>query len=163
MAKKICLYGILSALCMVLGFVEHLVSLDFIAPGVKIGLANSLALLLIVFGDIKGAGFVNITRILLSALLFNAPSTLIFSLSGGIASLCVMALLSRSKSFGCIGLSVAGAFVHNTAQLICAFLLLGKGVLYYSPFLAASAILSGVITGFLASLISKRGFKFFKE
>lgn len=156
MAKKISIYGILATLCLILGYVEHLVSLDFIAPGIKIGLANSVALLLLARGDIKGAFAVNITRILLSALLFAAPSTLIFSFSGGIASLIVMAILSKFHSFSTIGISVAGAAVHNIAQLICAFCLLGRGVLYYSPFLIIAALISGLITGFIAQIVLKK-------
>ena len=100
MAKKISIYGILATLCLILGYVEHLVSLDFIAPGIKIGLANSVALLLLARGDIKGAFAVNITRILLSALLFAAPSTLIFSFSGGITSLIVMKQSYKSIIIG---------------------------------------------------------------
>lgn len=156
MTKKICLYGIMSALCIVLGYVESLISFDFIAPGIKIGLSNSVALLLIARGDIKGAFAVNIVRILLSALLFSSPAVLIYSLSGGIASLAVMSLLSRITAFSVMGFSVAGAAVHNSAQLLCAFWLLGGGVLYYTPLLLFSAVLSGSFTGFLAKTIIKK-------
>lgn len=156
MAKKICLYGILSAVCIVFGYIEHFISFDFIAPGIKIGLANSVALLLIAKGDIKGAFAVNTVRILLSALLFSSPSVLIYSLSGGIVSLTVMALLSRFSVFSIIGLSIAGAVAHNITQLICAALLLGKGVWYYSPFLLLAAVLSGIFIGILAKIILKK-------
>ena len=80
MAKRVSTYGILVALCMVFGWVENLISLSFIAPGIKIGLANSVCLLLVLNKDIKGAFFTNIARILLSALLFSTPFSLVFSL-----------------------------------------------------------------------------------
>ena len=151
MAKKICLYGILSAVCIVLGYVEHLVSLDFIAPGVKVGLSNSVALILIAFGDVKGAFAVNIVRVLLSAWLFTSPMALLFSISGAIASLVVMWVFSKIKSVGFYGVSVMGAVVHNIAQLVCAFILLGKGVWYYSPIL----LISGTVCGLLTATVSK--------
>ena len=151
MAKKICLYGILSAVCIVLGYVEHLVSLDFIAPGVKVGLSNSVALILIAFGDVKGAFAVNIVRVLLSAWLFTSPMALLFSISGAIASLVVMWAFSKIKSVGFYGVSVMGAVVHNIAQLVCAFILLGKGVWYYSPIL----LISGTVCGLLTATVSK--------
>ena len=153
MAKRVCLYGILAAVCIISGYLEHLLSLDFIAPGVKLGIANSVVLLLVAKGDIKGAFGVNIVRILLSALLFSAPSTLIFSLSAGLVSTAVMSAVSQVKSFSIIGFSVVGATVHNIVQLICAFLLLGNGVFYYLPFLLISAVISGVLIGILAKTV----------
>lgn len=153
MAKKVCLYGILSAVCLVLGFLEHLVGLDFIAPGVKLGLSNSVALVLIAFGDIKGAFLVNIVRILLSGLLFSSPFTLIYSLSGGIASLVIMSVFSKFNFLSLYGISILGAVVHNLAQLICAFLFLGVGVWYYSPILLVSAVVCGMLTAFVSKLI----------
>ncbi len=161
MAKRVSHYGILAALCIILGFVEHLISFDFIAPGVKIGLANSVALLLVAKGDIKGAFSVNTVRILLSALLFGAPSMLLFSLSGGILSLVAVCLLARFTSSSIIGLSVAGAAVHNTVQLCVATLMLGRGVWYYLPILLISAVICGFATGIIARLADKKtNFKF---
>ena len=155
MAKRISLYGILAALCIVLSYVEQLISFDFIAPGIKLGLSNSVALLLILKGDIKGAFSVNVVRILLSGLLFSAPSTLIFSLSGGLISLAGMSLVSKSEKISVIGFSILGAVIHNITQLTVAFLLLGSGVLYYTPFLLTAALLSGALTGFIGGMLSK--------
>ena len=154
MAKRICLYGILASVCIVLGYVEHLVSLDFIAPGVKLGLANSAVLLLVAKGDIKGAFSVNIIRIILSALLFSAPSVLLYSFTAGMVSTLVMTVASKSKAFSIIGFSVAGATVHNITQTACAWLLLGNGVLYYLPLLLVSAVISGLLVGLIANTIT---------
>lgn len=156
MAKKVSFYGILAALCLVLGFIEHLLPLDFIAPGIKLGLANAAVLLLVLKGDIKGAFLVNIVRILLSALLFSSPATLIYSLTAGVISLTVMALLSKLGQIGVIGFSVAGAVVHNLTQLSVAFFMIGAGVLYYLPFLLISAVICGVITAIIANIIFKK-------
>lgn len=153
MAKRICLYGILSAVCIALSFVETLISFDFIAPGIKIGLSNTLALLLVARGDIKGAFSVNSVRILLSVLLFGNPSALIYSLTGGLGSITVMALLSKCKVFGIIGFSISGAVVHNLIQLTVALFLLGKGVIVYLPFLLIAALISGALTGFLGKAL----------
>lgn len=163
MAKKVSLYGIFSALCIVLGYVEHFVSFDFLAPGIKIGLANTVALLLLAYGDIKGAFLVNTVRILLSAFLFSNPQTLIYSLSAGVISLSVMSILIKTikkLEFSLIGFSVIGALVHNITQVICAGLIIGKGVLYYLPFLIVAAVVSGIITGMIANFILKRIKKF---
>ena len=145
MSKKVALYGVLSAVCLVFSYVETLLPLTFIAPGVKIGLANGIALLLILKKDIKGAFLVNIIRILLSNLLFVHPFALIYSLTAGIISTLVMWLVSKTKIFGTLGFSILGALTHNVVQTVVALILLGTGVLYYSPFLIFSAIISGAI------------------
>ena len=156
MAKKVALYGILTSLALILGFLESLFSLSFIVPGVKLGLANSVALLLLCFKDFKGALIVNITRILLSALLFSSPFSLAFSLTAGVFSVVIMRLLSGIKSVSVIGFSIAGAAVHNLVQLTVASLLFGRAVWWYQPFLLISALISGGIIGILSSIIFKK-------
>lgn len=156
MAKKVALYGILTGLALIFGYIESLFSLSFIAPGIKLGLANSVALLLLCFKDFKGAVLVNITRILLSALLFSSPFSLVFSLTAGIISVMIMRLLSGIKSVSTIGFSIAGAAVHNSVQLTVASLLFGRAVWWYLPFLLASALISGGIIGTLSLIIFKK-------
>ena len=156
MAKKVALYGILTGLALIFGYIESLFSLSFIAPGIKLGLANSVALLLLCFKDFKGALLVNITRILLSALLFSTPFSLVFSLTAGIISVVIMKLLSGIKSVSVVGFSIAGAAVHNLVQLTVASLIFGRAVWYYLPFLLVSALISGGIIGALSLIIFKR-------
>lgn len=156
MAKKIALYSILTSLALIFGYIESLFSLSFIAPGVKLGLANSVALLLLCFKDFKGAVLVNITRILLSALLFSSPFSLVFSLTAGILSVVIMRLLSGIKGVSVVGFSISGAAVHNLVQLTVASLIFGRAVWYYLPFLLGSALLSGGLIGILSSIIFKK-------
>ena len=152
-AKKLCLYGILTALCIVFGYLESLVSLDFIAPGVKLGLSNAVALLLITKKDLKGAFAVNIARILLCALLFGSPVSLAFSLAGGIASVVFTFLLSKVKSVSVIGLSIAGGVIHNIFQLFVAMIIVGIGAVFYIPVLCITGALSGALIGILCSVL----------
>ncbi len=161
MSKKVALYGVLSAVCLVFSYVETLLPLTFIAPGIKIGLANGIALLLILKNDIKGAFLVNIIRIILLNLLFVSPFALIFSLSAGIISTLVMWLVSKTKIFGAVGFSILGALTHNLVQTVVALILLGTGVIYYLPFLIFSAIISGGFIGFLAKILDKKIKTFF--
>lgn len=156
MAKKIALYGILTSLALIFGYIESLFSLSFIAPGVKLGLANSIALILLCYGDFKGALLVNITRVLLSALLFSSPFSLVFSLTAGLISVVIMRLLSEIKSVSAIGFSISGAAVHNLVQLTVASLLFGRAVWYYLPFLLVSALFCGGIIGILSLIIFKK-------
>ena len=154
--KKLAFYSLLTAVAIIFGYVESLVPLSFIAPGVKLGLANSVALICLMNKDYKGALFVNITRILLSALLFGSPFSLLFSICGGLFSVSVCILLSRSDSLTIIGISIAGGVIHNIVQTAVAFFILGLGVFYYLPFLIVSGIISGGIIGLIVFALLKR-------
>ena len=160
--KNITLYSLLVALCLIIGYIESLLSINLIAivPGVKLGLSNAVALTLICSGHIKGAWAVNIMRIFLSALLFGSPISLLLSLSGGIASTFVACLLSKARSVSAIGISIASAVVHNVFQAIAAIIIVGVGVVYYLPLLLLLGGFCGAFCGVLAKLILKKQIKF---
>ena len=156
MAKKLTFYAMLAALALIFSYVESLFSLNFIAPGVKLGLANCAAMLLLIRGDIKGAFLVNTVRILLSTLLFSAPTTLLFSLGGGLISLLGMWLLSKTRLFGAVGLCSAGGALHNAAQIIVALWFTGTpGLIYYLPILLIAGTVCGVLTGIVSFYMNK--------
>lgn len=154
----------LVAVCLIVGYLENLLSISLIAiaPGVKIGLSNAVVLTLVCTGDIKGAWAVNIARISLAALLFGSPISFLLSLFGGVASTLTACLLSRLKSVSIIGISIAGGVLHNVFQLIAAAFITGAGVVYYLPILLALGAVCGAFCGVLASLVSKHS-KIFKH
>ncbi len=153
--KRITLYALLVAVCLIIGYLESVLSISLIAiaPGVKIGLSNAISLTLICLGDIKGAWAVNITRICLSALLFGSPISFFMSLSGGIASTLIVCALSRCKSVSVIGTSIVGGTAHNIFQLLAAALITGTGVVYYIPVLIIGGAVCGALCGVPANII----------
>lgn len=153
---RLCRYGIFAALCIIFGCIESFVPLGFIAPGIKLGLSNAIALILVSFDDTKGAYLVNTTRILLSALLFGSPFSLLFSLVGGLLSLTVTALLHKTGKFATISISIAGGAAHNLFQLITALFVTGVGAVYYLPLLIICGAVSGALVGIVCTLIIKR-------
>ncbi len=153
--RRITLYALLVAVCLIIGYLESLLSISLIAvaPGVKIGLSNAIALTLICYGDIKGAWAINIARICLSALLFGSPISFLFSLAGGVASTLVACFLSKVKAISPIGISIAGGTVHNIFQCLAATIFVGVGVVYYLPALLLGGALCGAFCGVLVNLI----------
>ncbi len=161
--KKITLYALFVAVCLIVGYLESILSITLtaVAPGAKLGLSNAVALMLIFSGDIKGAWAVNIARIALAALLFGSPISFLLSLSGGVASTLVACLLSRVKSVSVIGVSIAGGVIHNIFQLIAATLLVGEGGLIYLPILLGLGAVCGAFCGVMAQLVLSKS-KFLK-
>lgn len=145
-AEKIALTGILGAAALVLSFAESLLPpLPMTPPGFKLGLSNivtmyaagSIGLPCAVFLAIIKGGFAFFSRGLAAGAM---------SLSGAIFStVCVWLLLKTDISFMLLG--VCGALAHNFAQLCCARIITGTGVIFYVPFVLLFGIITGVLTG----------------
>lgn len=137
-------------------------------PGIKLGLANIITLILLRHFSTRDAFLVLISRILLSVLLFGQALSLIYSLAGGLCSLLVMACVMKVLQKKLIFLTGAmGGLTHNMGQLAVAFAITATpGVLAYLPFLILSGILTGIFTGLCADLAGKylvRHLSFLKE
>ena len=85
--KHIALYGLFLAIAVVANYIEHLIPLPFIFPGVKLGLANSVGLIVLYYLGKKSYAFFGILRVLLSAVLFTGfGSTFMIALGGTIVA-----------------------------------------------------------------------------
>lgn len=121
-------------------------------PGVKLGLANVITLILLQHDSAKDAFMVLIARLLLSTLLFGQVLSLLYSLTGGILSFAVMYLVNHMlrRKFPFLTGALGGLF-HNLGQLLTAYAVTATaGVFAYSPYLAVSGILTGLFTGLCA-------------
>lgn len=122
-------------------------------PGIKLGLANIVTLILLQRYSLKETALVLTVRILLSALLFGQAVSLLYSLSGGILSLLVMFFFSRlfqKQMLFIVG--ATGGLAHNLGQLLAARALTRTaGVWAYLPFLVLSGVITGLFTGAAAS------------
>ena len=153
-AKKYALGGMLTALCLILAYVESRIPFYFGIPGVKLGLTN----LVVVFALYTyGFGIINVMRILISGFMFGNPFSIVYSLAGGILSLLVMAALKRSRIFGITGVSIAGGVAHNIGQLVVAALAVESyNVFFYMPVLLISGAVTGFLIGTVAAMVLKR-------
>ncbi|MDO5331727.1 MAG: Gx transporter family protein [Bacillota bacterium] len=153
-SKKLTQCAMLTALALIFSYIEFLVPISIGLPGIKLGIAN-IVIVVAIYKLGGSYGFViNIARILLSALLFGNMFSAIYSLCGGLLSLAVMLLLKKTGWFSVIGVSMAGGVFHNVGQIMMAILLVGSGkVLYYFPVLLFAGLVTGIINGFLDTLI----------
>ena len=155
--RRVTLCGILTALALVFGYVEHLIPLPIGIPGVKLGLGNLVVLLLLELTNRKTALAVNLTRILLSGLLFGSTVSLAYSLAGGLLSFAAMILAQKSGKLGTVGVSVLGGVTHNIGQMaVAAFLVSELRILFDLPILLMAGTLTGAALGATATLILKR-------
>jgi len=162
--KKDAVIIILICNAILISLLELIIPIPIPIPGVKLGLANIITIIAIAFLDFPDVLLIVFLRCLVVAVLSKGITVLPFSLTGGLLSAMVMWLIYKklSRWFSIKGISVVGAIVHNTAQLMVASLILREAVLfYYVPVLLISAIITGLITGSISQLtvseIEKKG------
>ncbi len=156
-AKKIALYGLLVALAFILSYIESLFPLTLSIPGIKMGLANLVVIVALYKMGVKEAFSLSILRIILVGFTFGSPSTMMFSMAGGILSWLMMVLFKKSKLFSMTGVSIIGGIAHNIGQIIVSIYVVDNiKIIYYLPFLLVSGVITGALIGILAAMIMKR-------
>lgn len=155
--KRLAFLSMMLALAIVLNIVESF--LPVFIPGVKLGLANIIILILLYEFSSVEAFWVDVLRIVLVGLIrgtFLSP-TFFMSLSGGILSYLVMLIFTKINCFSVIGVSVLGAISHSIGQIAVAIWLLGtSAVIYYLPWIALLSVLTGILSGIITRLYLKR-------
>ncbi len=155
--KQITELGVLLAISLVLSYLESLLPTMIAVPGVKLGLANIITMLLLYHTKFRQTFLFMIIRVILAGLLFSGISGIIYSFVGGLLCICTMSIIKRFPFFSIMGVSMTGAICHNIGQIIVAlFVVENIHMLYYLPILCVSGTISGLIVGYLTYLILKR-------
>ena len=154
--RKITFYAIMLALSLALSIAESFI--PFSIPGLKIGLANIITLILLCNFGFFPAFAVNIGRVLLTSLILGNFLQMGFfmSFAGSMLSLITMTLAYIFlKRLTMVGVSLIGAFFHILAQFMVALLYFGSwSIFYYFPLTMVFSLASGIAIGIIALLIS---------
>ena len=155
--KKISVYGMITALAVVLSWLEAQIPPFFPIPGMKIGLTNIIVIIALYKMGSGSAMSVNVLRIVLVSFLFGGPSALLYSLSGGMLSTLVMILLKKTGKLKEITVSIAGGIFHNAGQILIAMLMMNTtSILWYLAVLWFTGEASGALIGLLGYMLVKR-------
>ncbi len=154
--KKLTTIAMLFALAMVLAFFEGMiVPLFTLPPGIKLGLANIVVMYCMVYIGFSSALQLNILKALFVFLTRGVTSGFL-SLLGGVFSIAIMLVLHKvfKDKINYYTLSVFGALFFNVGQLIGASIVLSSEfVLYYLPILSVSAVITGIVTGAILTVV----------
>ena len=155
--KKITQMGLLLATALVLSYLESLLPVVIAVPGVKIGLANIITMLLLYQYGGRRAFLFMVVRVVLSGFLFSGMAGIVYSLAGGICCIVVMELIRKIPYCSILGVSMAGAVSHNFGQILVAWLVMANShILYYFPVLCISGLITGILIGLLSDILWKR-------
>ena len=158
-AQKTAKLAVYIALAFIFSYIESLIPLPIPFPGVKLGFANLVIIVVLYQSGFAAAFGVSLIRNILNALTFGNLFALFYSIAGSILSLLIMEGLRRLKPFhiSIISVSSIGGIVHNMGQMLVASILVGGyAILHYFPFLYFAGLIAGLFIGILGKLCLER-------
>lgn len=151
--RKFTRLSMLLALSVVLNIIENFIPVfNGSIPGLKLGLANVIVLIVLYSYSFKDGLYISILRVFLVGILRSGLFSVIFffSLGGSILSVIVMGILKKTK-LSIIGVSVLGSISHCIGQILIAVLLIKNVyIVYYVPWLLLFSIPTGILTGYIS-------------
>jgi heptaprenyl diphosphate synthase len=157
--RKMSALALFLAMAVILSYVESFI--PSWVPGVKLGLANLIIILLLYEYSWYDALLIDIGRVFLASLIRGNIFTMPFymSLAGALMSFLVMALAHYFlKRLTVYGVSILGAYFHSLAQVFVASLFVESwSVFFYFPFISLLSMATGLLTAFVAEKILRSG------
>ena len=152
--NKMVKISLLLAIALIINYLESLVPLPLPLPGVKLGLANCVGLMVLCLYDEKDYIVFNVLKVFLVALLRTGFGTSFFiGFSGTFLSTVVTLVAYKFSKASIYGLSVLGAVFHALGQVLMVILLYNSiYMINYLAVLEVASVISGVITAFVASI-----------
>ena len=149
--------GLLTALGLIIGYIEFLIPIPLGIPGVKPGFANIVIVWALYSLGPWEALMINGMRIFLSGFLFGNFSMILYSLAGAAVSFLCMCLAKKSGLFSMTGVSMIVGVMHNMGQLLVAMAVLETvSLVYYGPVLLAAGVITGLLIGIVSGEVKKR-------
>jgi heptaprenyl diphosphate synthase len=159
---KMVYMALLVAFAVAVHTVEAAIPVPIPVPGAKLGLANIITLLAIVFYGCRSGLIVASLRSIVGSLIIGNFMGFGFylSFSGAVASSLMMSLFMypyNRRKVSLISVSLAGAVTFNIVQLALAAALVQNFVLFrgYLPLLLLLAVPTGFFTGLAAIFLEK--------
>lgn len=150
--KKMTTFALFCAVALVLGFLESMIPLLSVMPGGKIGLANTVTLLVFYLYSFPEALLFGLLRSLLASVLYSGFAAFVYSATGTLLSLLVMWIVKTcfKTRVTAVGVSVAGAAFFNVGQLSVAAMVLENAQIFrYFPAMGVISAFAGLLTGYV--------------
>ncbi len=157
--KKIVRLALFLSLGVVLNIFESMLPILIPVPGVKLGIANTIGLLVLYFYGPKEYTLIGFLRVLLVALLRTGIGSTAFllSLAGWFVSTTFVLLINLVKKISIYGLSIGSAVMHGVGQILMVTVIYSlPEMINYLPILMFSGVISGAVLALLCSELLKR-------
>lgn len=158
LTHKIVRLAIFLALGIVLNIVESMIPIPIAVPGIRLGLANTMGLIVLYFYSPKEYIAIGFLRVFFVALLRTGLGSIAFilSLSGWFISTLVTLLIYYLHKSSIYGLSITSALFHQVGQIIMVMIIYQlPEMINYLPVLLITGGISGALVGFITSRVLK--------
>ena len=112
---KVARFGLLTALTLILSWLDRLVAPDMLF-GIKLGLANTVLLFAIYTMTWEDCVLLMLVKVGLSGFLFSSPTVMLYSFAGSSLSLLIMLLIRKKPQYGALAALAASAAVFVWLQ-----------------------------------------------
>ena len=156
LTHKIVRLAIFLALGIVLNIVESLIPIPIAVPGIRLGLANTMGLIVLYFYSPKEYIAIGFLRVFFVALLRTGLGSISFilSLTGWAISTLITLLIYMFGKASIYGLSIISALFHQVGQIIMVIILYQlPEMINYLPVLLITGGISGALVGFISSKV----------
>lgn len=156
LTHKIVRLSIFLAMGIVLNIIESMIPLPIAIPGIRLGLANTMGLIVLYFYSPKeyiAIGFLRVFLVTLIRTGFGSMSS-ILSFSGWFLSTLITLLVYFLHKASVYGLSVTSALFHQVGQIIMVIVIYElPEFINYLPILLISGAISGVLVAFVSQRV----------
>lgn len=152
---KITQTALLGSVALVLSALQMLLpDIPLPIPGAKPGFSNIVTAFACESIGLYPALYITLIKAIF-AFITRGATAFFMSFIGGLLSCIIMYILLRFRWFelGYLGIGISGAVSHNMGQLFVAYLIIGKTIFYYIPFLLIISLITGSLTGITMGII----------
>ena len=156
LTHKIVRLAIFLAIGIVLNIVESLIPIPIAVPGIRLGLANTMGLIVLYFYSPKEYIAIGFLRVFFVALFRTGLGSMSFilSLSGWAISTLITLLIYLFGKASVYGLSITSALFHQVGQIIMVMIIYQlPEMVNYLPVLLITGGISGALVGFISSKV----------
>lgn len=146
--------AMLSAMAIVLNMIENMLALPL---GVRLGMANIMALIVVHIYGVKEMIFVNLLRVVVSGLLSGIILSYPWWMSVGGVTLSSFMLMMIYKHSSFMFTGIMCAITHSVGQiLVLSFFLTSSVFMPYLGIMIIMSIITGILTGKVSEIATKR-------
>ncbi len=155
--RKLVSLSVLLALGVILNIAENYMVFFPAIPGMKLGLANTIGLLVLALFGPKEFLLIGFLRVLLAGTFSGFGSSFMMAMSGYVFASLVTLLLYHTNKLSLYGLSMMSAVFHGVGQVAMISLLYQNVLMFnYLFILMFSGIIMGLVIAFLTKVILSR-------
>jgi heptaprenyl diphosphate synthase len=156
--QKLTRLAMLLALGVLLNYAEAvLLPTALIAPGVKLGLANTVGLIVLFLYDDQTFLFYGFLRVLMTSLFTGFGFNFLIAIAGFLVASLMVILVKSFKQLSIFGLSMIAAVFHGVGQIgMVSWLYQSIYMVNYLPILIVSSLMAGLVIAKLSQQVLYR-------